>query len=120
MHPLLKDTLELFLEFNYMKSILRKSNLSSDQHKICLRQCLILICAICGPDPETEPVKTPATFHLDLTRLKDDDYHADALLSSLKWCSSILDQMVKKGRKEIDLIKKINSVIEEYTHFLTK
>lgn len=63
--PLIKDLFELLFETHYSRNFLKKNNLVSDIEKRMVRQALLQICALCGPDEETEP----GSSFIDLNKL---------------------------------------------------
>jgi len=109
-HPqILKDTLEIFVDTHLSKQFLRKNNLVTEDQRAHVRQSLIKVCGICGPDHESEP---GAAKMVDLLRLNDDDYQWEALKTCIVWYLKFLEEN-KKAKKEIDLCKKLQATFEE-------
>lgn len=108
--PLVKDVFELFLESHYSKQFLSKYSLVTELQKKTIRQAVVKVCALCGPDDETEPGQPKL---LDLTKLTDDDYQYEALSVCVKWQCQQLDANPKKTKKDIDSVKKLQACFEE-------
>ena len=68
---MVKEVFELFLESHYSKSFLKKNNLISEVQKKLIRNAVVKVCSLCGPDQETEPGHPK---FLDLSKITDDDY----------------------------------------------
>jgi len=95
----LRDSLELFVDSHYSKQFLKKHNLVNEFQRGSIRQTLIHVCGICGPDHETEPA---AIKMVDLLRITENDYQWEALKTCITWYLKYLEEN-KKGKKDIDL-----------------
>jgi hypothetical protein len=61
-----------------------------------IRQTLLKVCALCGPD---EITGTGPKF-LDLNKLLDDEYLTEALGVCTKWYANLLEKNSKKVKRD--------------------
>ena len=50
--PILKDIFEIFVDTHNSKMFLRKMELLTGEQQLLLRQSVLKVCAVCGPDSE--------------------------------------------------------------------
>jgi hypothetical protein len=104
-----KDIFELFLDSHYSKQFLKKQALVSLQQKASIRTALLNVCALCGPDEETEP---GAPRFLDLHKFCDDDNWLEALQVCVKWYCAFIEQH-RKAKKDQDMAKRLVNCVDE-------
>ena len=75
-----------------------------------IRNAVVKVCSLCGPDQETEPGHPK---FLDLSKITDDDYQFEALGICIKWQCAQLDANPKKTKKDTDLVRKLQACFEE-------
>ena len=93
--PMLRDIFEIFVDSHMRKSFISQRKLIDEFQKRIIRQCVLKVCAFCGPDPDFESNKITSKF-LDLAKITDEDYEYEALTISIKWFLLMLEERSNK------------------------
>lgn len=77
-----------------------------------IRDSLLKVCALCGPDEENE---TGAPKFLCLIKLTTEDYLLEALQICIKWYCNYLESVHKKQstKKDADMVRKLAMCLDE-------
>ena len=88
---LLRDIFEVFVETHNSKQFIRKNQLLSSGQQLKVRESVLKVCAICGPDSDSGSSGKVSSKFLNLAKLSDRDYQYEGLRICVSWFEKVLE-----------------------------